>query len=446
VNGSIAVVAILGAIVFLVGCTSNTQIRTDLNQPAADPKKAVIEHASDYELGFVELDDQGWFRDRKQLDAVKEMIRKEAGLGSGEPRGLILLAFVHGWKHNASYDDKNVVTVRSILERLNAAEHDEASNAVPKRPARRVVGVYCGWRGLSATLEPFEELSFWDRKNTAHQVGHGSLTELLSTLEELQIECNKKRPAPAPPRSELILIGHSFGATAMYSALSQIVVSRWVRTIEQGEILKPLGDVIILLNPAFEASRHYNLNDLATTASGFQQGQQPVLAIFTSKGDWATHYVFPMGRFFSTLFESYRGDKLHEEQSKAGREAVGWFTPFRTHNLVYDADAKFQDPSSSTTLQSDGKKPVNQQLDSAKFKKSMSNVRNQRDRWFQRERHAEYSFDDCKLKPESSYKAGNPILVVSVDTKIMKDHDDIGNEVLINFLREFIVFCQTPEK
>jgi hypothetical protein len=33
---------------------------------------------------------------------------------------------------------------------------------------------------------------------------------------------------------------------------------------------------------------------------------------------------------------------------------------------------------------------------------------------------------------------------VSVDKKIMKDHDDIDNPVLINFLGEYILFCQ-PE-
>jgi hypothetical protein len=28
----------------------------------------------------------------------------------------------------------------------------------------------------------------------------------------------------------------------------------------------------------------------------------------------------------------------------------------------------------------------------------------------------------------------------------MKDHDDIGNPVLINFLEEYILFCQTDPK
>jgi hypothetical protein len=203
--------------------------------------------------------------------------------------------------------------------------------------------------------------------------------------------------------------------------------------------------VIILLNPAFEASRHYNLNDLATSTSRYPDDQRPVLAIFTSEGDWATHYAFPLGRFFSTLFENYRGDAKHDDQSKANREAVGWFTPFRTHQLVYDADAKAQTPEGHSTLDVREKKPKHKLPDPAQLDRSMTNVRHQRGRWIPNsERPVEYSFDDCVLKPESSYREGDPILVVSVDPRIMKDHDDIGDKVLINFLREFIVFCQTP--
>ena len=440
------VAAGLVAVVLLAGCAANRQIRTDLPSAAVvDPTKAVVEQGQGYELGFVEFDDQGWFWDRRQLDAVTGMIRKEAGLHGGDPRGLIVLSFVHGWKHNASHDDENVRMVRRILSQLSAAEEIEARK--DGRPARGVVGVYGGWRGLSATLEPFKELSFWDRKSAAHQVGHGSLTELLVTLETIQQECNARADVP---RSELILLGHSFGGTAMYSALSQIVAERYVNTIERGKRLKPLGDVIVLLNPAFEASRHYNLNDLATSTSRYPADQRPVLAIFTSEGDWATHYAFPLGRFFSNLFENYRGDAKHDDQSQANREAVGWFTPFRTHRLVYDADAKAELPESHTTLdvrQKDKKKREHKLPGPAQLDRSMENVRAPRSKWVpNNQRPLEYSFDDCVLKPESSYREGDPILVVSVDKRIMKDHDDIDDKVLINFLREFIAFCQVPAK
>ena len=130
-------------------------------------------------------------------------------------------------------------------------------------------------------------------------------------------------------------MGHSFGGAAVYSALSQIVTERFVDTIPHGEPLKPLGDQVILLNPAFEASRHYDLNQMAVSIGQYPTNQRPVLSIFTSKGDWATHYAFPIGRFISTMFEKNRD----EQQKTANRDAVGWFTPFITHDLIFNTNA-----------------------------------------------------------------------------------------------------------
>ena len=116
---------------------------------------------------------------------------------------------------------------------------------------RKLVGVYAGWRGLSATLEPFKELSFWERKSTAHKVGgYGAITELLVDLEHLQQAGNDSLAANAP-RTELIIVGHSFGGAAVYSAISEIVTARFVDTVKHGVPLKPLGDQVILLDPAF---------------------------------------------------------------------------------------------------------------------------------------------------------------------------------------------------
>ena len=123
------------------------------------------------------------------------------------------------------------------------------------------------------------------------------MTELLVDLESLQQTSNDSLATNAP-RTELIIVGHSFGGAAVYSAISDIVTERFVDTVKHGEPLKPLGNQVILLNPAFEASRHYDLNQLAVSISQYPTNQRPVLSIFTSEGDWATHYAFPLRTFF----------------------------------------------------------------------------------------------------------------------------------------------------
>jgi hypothetical protein len=428
-------------IFFTVGCVRNRPFRTvlapcDTTQITGAGTNATIEVTPDYKLGFVEFDDQGWFWDRKQQAVVEEMLRSEAGIGqSNNAQGIVMILFVHGWKNNAGYDNDNVKMFRALLKELNRAEQIQIG--LDKPNARRIVGIYAGWRGLSAKWEPFKEFSFWERKNSAHKIGHGAMTELLADLENIQ-QASNRTIRPGGPRTELVILAHSFGGGVVYSALSQIVTERFVDTIEHNRPLKPLGDVVILLNPAFEASRHYNLNELAVSIPKYPESQRPVLAMFTSKGDWATHYFFPLGRFFSTIFEKSRHDK---PQGPANRVAVGWFKPFITHNLVYDTNATLT-AVGHPTIKLDAKKHE-PRVEQPKLQESVQNVQSQRQKWRPNApKPALYSFDDCLLKPKDSFRPGDPFMLVSVDKKIMKDHDDIANPVLINFLREFILFCQ----
>jgi hypothetical protein len=304
---------------------------------------------------------------------------------------------------------------------------------------RKVVGVYAGWRGLSAKWEPFKELSFWERKNTAHKIGHGAMTQLLADLENIQTASNRAI-GPDGPRTEFIIMGHSFGGAAVYSAISQIITERFVDTVERGRPLKPLGDVVILLNPAFEASRHYSLNERASLIQRFPPSQLPVLAIFTSRGDWATRYAFPIGRYFSTMFEKARRDP---PQGKANRSAVGWFKPFINYDLVYDANATNSPTTAIRQSTYNRKTKAHEYHREGRMEKSVENTSVQQEKW-KREtpEPIEFSFDDCVLKPRAGFKPGYPFLIVSVDKKIMSGHGDLANPVLINFLREFIVFCQ----
>jgi hypothetical protein len=342
---------------------------------------------------------------------------------------------VHGWKNNARSDNPNVEMFRAALKELNKAEIVQGGQV--KRNPRKIVGVYAGWRGLSAKIEPFKEFTFWERKTTAHQIGHGAMTELLALLENLQ-DAGNKTLRPEAARTELIIVGHSFGGAAVYAAMSQIVTERFEDTIKHDRPLKPLGDVVILLNPAFEAARHWNLNELAVSIPKYPESQRPVLAIFTSKGDWATHYAFQVGRFFSTLFKKHRHDM---PQGPANKEAVGWFKPFITHDLIYDTNSVATLTEHSTYNPQTRKHELHSPQ---KLQESIQNVRSQRQKWHPNApTPAVYSFDDCKLKPKATFRPGDPFLIVSVDKKIMSGHGDIANPVILNFLREFILFCQS---
>jgi Alpha/beta hydrolase of unknown function (DUF900) len=419
-------IVFLAAVSVIAGCACNKQYRTsykpyDLADP--DHTKAIIESAPAYKMGFVEFDDQGWYWDPKQCDTVEQMIRNEAGVGDkahSTPQGIVLVVFVHGWKDNSDFNSFGVQAFRDILTELSALEQTAQTNKI--RSARKVIGVYAGWRGLSAAWEPFKELSFWDRKETAHKVGgYGAMTKLFVDLETIQKD-NLDRLPKETPRTELIIIGHSLGAAAVYSALAQIITERFIDTVGKSEKptrLKPLGDQIIFLNPAFEAQRHYDLYQMAVDVQTYPKDQRPVLSVFTSQTDWATHYVFPISQFFSTLFESNRND----EQKKAGRETIGWYETFVNHQLIY----------SKNNSATNGDERLS----------SFDIVQTERAKWNPQGLAPQtYYFPNATLKPSSTYKPGNPFWIVSVDPKMMDGHNDIDNCRLVKFLRDYIEFSR----
>src|SRR5208283_3265969 len=118
--------------------------------------------------------------------------------------------------------------MRLVLREIAAMEQKLSEGE--KRPTRRVAGVYIGWRGLSEKVEPFEELSFWGRKNTAETVGHGAVVQLLTTLENLKKQSNTKYSVEIAGHqrmsTKLIIIGHSFGGDIVYSATAPVLAER----------------------------------------------------------------------------------------------------------------------------------------------------------------------------------------------------------------------------
>ena len=58
------------------------------------------------------------------------------------------------------------------------------------------------------------------------------------------------------------------------------------------------GNLVVLINPAFEATLYSALNDMVA-GRGYLCSQRPVFAVLTSETDQATRVAFPIGRFFS---------------------------------------------------------------------------------------------------------------------------------------------------
>ena len=134
--------------------------------------------------------------------------------------------------------------------------------------------MYVGWRGLSARVPPFKQLSFWSRKNVAHRIADGDLVELLIRVELFIRRLNAANPDP----SLLAVIGHSFGGTMVYAALANILKTRVLEALDRQDdpdsrasLVHGFGDLVVLINPAFEASLYAPLHEIAADLAVFHR-------------------------------------------------------------------------------------------------------------------------------------------------------------------------------
>lgn len=454
VNGAVPLLKIilLVSVLLLAACTPTDPYRTALPKPPPEcplssskayPTECQTsrhEHTKDYDLLFVEFDDQGLLYPTRsqntlttwpqQINEVMELLHE---LVQPYKDNISFYVFVHGWKHNASSEDENV---QGFREALQAAALAEQASHVP----HRVIGIYIAWRGLSATMEPFLELSFWERKATALYVAQGSVRHLLARLKGFQHDincpqpsaCSKRDPGRDPrPQARFIMIGHSFGGLILFNAISEALIDSL--TPESGEPAVRFGDMVILLNPAFEASRYTPLHRIVSDPKRqFARYQAPILVSITSTADWATGLAFPFGRFINTLFEV----AASPEESTAIKNTMGHVDMYTTHKLTASAqntsvcqqwkDIREVDPS--VRLQQMRQNLIVEEKNNSLFFGTESRpILN--DHWVR-------NFCNGAVLTHVNYHPNSPIWNIQTDKSVMKDHDDIQGSVLTNFLRQ----------
>ncbi len=431
----------LALILSLTACSSNVMYRSNFTetcnyrQSNDCAENALQVHGlggeNEYRLGFVEYDDQGQLRDRMQMQNVVDEYTRLA-----HSEDVLLISFVHGWHHSAMPGDGNIKSFRKMLADVSVMEN--VGSKQQGRKKRKVIGLYIGWRGDSISVPYVNAITFWDRKNTAHEVGQQGVTELLLKLEEIvNVRRTFEEAEPPPLTSRLVVIGHSFGGAVVYASLQKILADRFIDSRpgkNYNAEAKGFGDLVVLLNPAFEALRFASLYDLSqqNCKSYSLGGQLPKLAILTSEADYATRYAFPLGRVFSTFFESHVPLNRHYcsgpggngiqsvtiSEGKADRNTVGHFTPYLTHRL---------DPAPDNLVRSENFQIGGLQTGWAKHSNDIP-----------------MEFIGSRLESLERTTALNPYLNISVDKKLIKDHNDIWGDEIVAFIRDFIAIATTP--
>ncbi|HEY1886179.1 MAG TPA: hypothetical protein VGG86_09025, partial [Roseiarcus sp.] len=242
-----------------------------------------------YELAIVEFDDQGRCYDRGQMDAVATRLQALAPDGGAQGEDVILVTFVHGWKHDARSDDDNLTAFRLLL---NQTVDYEKSATAPGAKPRPVLGVFVGWRGLSnfGLGDLVADPTFWGRQAAGQRVAVGSVRELFGRLRHYR---NRRRKEEGNPL--LVIVGHSFGGMIVFSALAQSLIQAASAPI--GQMTPEFADLVLLVNPAIEGARYIPIYDLVTSAAfnARTTKQLPVFICAQANNDQPVGLVFPLG-------------------------------------------------------------------------------------------------------------------------------------------------------
>lgn len=320
-----------------------------------------------YTLHFVEFDDQGWLypgpddkenpaksatayqsldcNDKGQPaligsanDQIERAVRDVACRLANNER-VFLLVYIHGWRHGSAHDDRDVKRFRQMLSDAALIDKAAGQGGVEGGQTRSVVGIYVGWRGagrLSPT-NPLTVLSFWTRKNAALHVSAGAVRELFARLHALRARWNAVDAGR--PGLRTVVIGHSFGGWVAFSALSPSILELLAQRADleldrdawRQARLRSAADVVILVNPAFEATRYQPIHNLAQrVGERLPEYEPPILLLVTSTADAATGTAFPIGRFFNTLFQR---PFTSDEEAYTAKRTPGFVDRYVTHEL-----------------------------------------------------------------------------------------------------------------
>jgi hypothetical protein len=295
----------------------------------------------------IRLTDDGEYVSRCELtDALLELRAEGPHLA---------VVYVHGWKHDARPDDTDLKNFKSLLAQLSAAQ------GKLEHP-RRVLGLYISWNGETISTPGLTNLTFWGRKKAADLIAHSAIvTKIISAVDGIEL---KRRRADPDLDDVTIYVGHSFGARMLYSAVSQVLIHQveiaYPDTLQgrsgtnrnpqlpppaRYEPIAGFGDLVLLLNPAFEASFYRSFETLVRPGGKADPGlarerfspqQQPLMVTLSAENDWATGLAFPIGQVLGLNFAQIR------------RKTLGNYPSALTHELL-DAPPSATPPGSPPT-------------------------------------------------------------------------------------------------
>ncbi|MDE3175518.1 MAG: hypothetical protein KGM15_05335 [Pseudomonadota bacterium] len=288
-------------------------------------------------------------RHRSQLDALLDYLG-----GAGDKNYVIV--FIHGWRNTADIGNGNVADLRIYAAHAARYILDRCQYGDSRFCGMKVTAIYVGWRGARtdearlrafgrwlggsrchangcAISAPFERwaslgaiLTLFDRKPISEAIAPSVVSALRAVESRIGLQQARRQTDLAPceywspakgargcttsgdnaagPQARMIVFGHSLGGNLLATGLEDAVVKQ-VEKHRPGEFLPPpLGNLVVLINPASEAAKWTAIQraiwdrvarsaddkrrdkDLLEDRDFFRLEQRPVMVSVTSARDW----------------------------------------------------------------------------------------------------------------------------------------------------------------
>ncbi len=313
-------------------------------------------------------------RHRSQLQALLDR------LGKNGERNFVVV-FVHGWRNTADIGNGNVADLRIYAAHAARYVLDRCLWGDARFCGMKVTAIFVGWRGArtdearlgkwgSVVARPFcgkercwinaffEQWGFlgalptlFDRKPVSETIAPSVVSALRAVESQIGLQgafsqvdlapcefkpsgkdplgCSTQGDNNSGPQSRMIVFGHSLGGNVLASGLRDTTVKEVERHIAGDFVPAPLGDLVVLINPASEAVKWtviqravwdrvaLSLSDKAR-AEELKQGdlffrdeQRPVLISATSARDWPPDGIWPSD--CADLLKLVRSPKLNAD-------------------------------------------------------------------------------------------------------------------------------------
>jgi hypothetical protein len=277
-------------------------------------------------------------------------------------KDVYLIVFVHGWRIDAGYNSSDLAKFHTYMNYARKYLNQRCIDR-GRYCNTHLAGLFVSWRGR-LYAEPhrgFEQLeserkkpfyhtlaaapTVWNRKALSEKLAD----DVVAVLRDIQDDLQLDRPAGVGDR--MLVMGHSLGgnllATGLLKDAKDLVVGH-----NKGDVIeKLLGNLVLIINPAAEATKWTKIQSKLRKKAGvsiekavrnegepppnswtsmFPKNQRPVYIAMTSPCEWspkeeiddikrtsaecdrATGWLFPIAHFW---------------REKFGRTAVGHLLP-----------------------------------------------------------------------------------------------------------------------